>query len=155
MTLILIFRLYTYYIADRGQPSKIRGEGRVLKVKNKTEWENIKKSSAECGKYVIVKFTAKWCGPCKRIAPDYALLSVSSSFQNTVFLKVDVDEASDIAEECGVRSMPTFILYSPQGKVMETLRGADKMSLATMLSKHCTTRSTVFPEGEGEGKKDM
>uniref|UniRef100_A0A7N8YIW1 Thioredoxin n=1 Tax=Mastacembelus armatus TaxID=205130 RepID=A0A7N8YIW1_9TELE len=54
-------------------------------------------------KLVVVDFSATWCGPCKKIAPEYEDLSKKPENKNVVFLKVDVDEA----EVC----MPTFHFY--------------------------------------------
>ncbi|KAE8632684.1 hypothetical protein XENTR_v10001632 [Xenopus tropicalis] len=60
-------------------------------------------------KLVVIDFTAKWCGPCQRIAPDFEKLS--TEFPDIVLYKVDVDDASDVAQVCGISSMPTFIFF--------------------------------------------
>ena len=49
------------------------------------------------GKLVVVDFHATWCGPCKMIAPH--LEEMDKTMDDVVFLKVDVDECEDIAEE--------------------------------------------------------
>lgn len=43
-------------------------------------------------KYVVIDFTATWCGPCRMITP--ILEQLSTKFENVVFVKVDVDELS-------------------------------------------------------------
>jgi thiol-disulfide isomerase/thioredoxin len=60
-------------------------------------------------RYVAADFTATWCGPCQRIAPLYADMSLT--YGDCVFLKVDVDKAKDVSAHCGVRCMPTFQFY--------------------------------------------
>lgn len=39
---------------------------------------------------MVVDFTATWCSPCQRIAPEFEQLS--QDLPDVVFLKVDVDE---------------------------------------------------------------
>lgn len=61
-------------------------------------------------KPVLVDFYAQWCGPCKMIAPIYE--SLDNSYNSAIiFVKVDVDEASEIAEKYNVSSLPTFMVF--------------------------------------------
>jgi thioredoxin 1 len=78
-----------------------------------------------------VDFTATWCGPCKAIAPLYEQAAASSP--HIIFLKVDVDEAQDVARECGVSAMPTFQLYRSGAKAAEFC-GADPAKLKEMIA---------------------
>jgi len=68
-------------------------------------------------KLVVVDFTATWCGPCQRIAPIFTKLA--EEMPEVVFVKVDVDENEEVAQECGVESMPTFQFYKSGLKVHE------------------------------------
>lgn len=54
---------------------------------------------------VLVKYSAEWCGPCKRIAPFVDLMTFC--YQCIIF-HVDVDEAQGMAD---VQCMPTFRLF--------------------------------------------
>ena len=66
---------------------------------------------------VVVDFTATWCGPCQRIAPIFTKLA--EEMPEVCFVKVDVDENEEVAQECGVESMPTFQFYKSGLKVHE------------------------------------
>lgn len=70
---------------------------------------------------VLVDFYADWCGPCKMTSP--ILESLSQEMKEMRFVKVNVDESSDLASEYSVFSIPTFLLVK-DGKVASQFSGA-------------------------------
>jgi thioredoxin 1 len=59
---------------------------------------------------VIVDFTATWCGPCKMLEP--VITQLSQDWDGKVkFVKLDVDDNSNLAVQYGVMGVPTLILF--------------------------------------------
>ena len=82
-------------------------------------------------KLVIVDFFATWCGPCKQIAPAFEALAAEHS--DVVFIKVDVDELEDIAEQFNVSAMPTFIAVKNKVQVGSAVLGANLDKLKSLV----------------------
>jgi len=100
-------------------------------VSSVTSMTEFKKFISE-DKVTVVDFFATWCGPCKQIAPFVEKLS--KEFDKNNFLKVDVDEVSDVAAEVGVRAMPTFMVFRNGEKVAEVV-GANPAALKAAVKK--------------------
>ncbi|KAK1791919.1 hypothetical protein P4O66_013896 [Electrophorus voltai] len=97
--------------------------------------EAFDKTLAEAGdKLVVVDFTATWCGPCQSIAPFYKSLSEKEG-NSVVFLKVDVDDAQDVAQSCEIKCMPTFHFYK-NGKKIDEFSGSNQAKLEELVNSH-------------------
>ena len=55
----------------------------------------------------LIYFTAPWCGPCRQLGPIMQELN-----SQIVVQKVDVDNNPDLAQQYGIRNVPTVILTS-------------------------------------------
>lgn len=75
----------------------------MLHITTKAEFENLIKENNN----VVIDFYATWCGPCKLLAPIFE--DVAKEKENVIFVKVDVDEAGELAELFGISSIPTVV----------------------------------------------
>lgn len=84
---------------------------------------------------VLVDFWAEWCGPCKAIAPILDQLADELGDQLKI-AKVNVDERPELANQFGVRSIPTLLVIK-SGAVAEQMVGAmSKSALKAKLEPH-------------------
>ena len=58
---------------------------------------------------ILVDFYADWCGPCKMLAPIIEELTKEN--ESIKFVKVNVDHHEDLAQQYGIMSIPTVILF--------------------------------------------
>lgn len=82
---------------------------------------------------VILDCFATWCGPCKVIAPK--VVGFAKDFPQARFYKIDVDEVPDVAQELGIRAMPTFVLFKNGEKIDEVV-GANEKALKAAIEKN-------------------
>ena len=73
-------------------------------------------------KLVIVDFWATWCGPCRMISPILDELEEEMADQITV-VKVNVDDADEIAAQYRIMSIPT-LLFIKNGQIVDKTVGA-------------------------------
>lgn len=75
---------------------------------------------------VVVKSTAPWCGPCKKIAPVFEALS--KDFKELKFAKFNIEVAEDVAEFLDIKALPTFVFFF-NGQVVKKLTGCNATRL--------------------------
>ena len=59
---------------------------------------------------VVVDFWAPWCGPCRMLGPVLEKAAETLP-ENVKIVKYNVDESQSVAQQLGVRGIPTLAVY--------------------------------------------
>ncbi len=76
----------------------------------------------EKDKLVFVDFYADWCGPCRLTSP--IIEELANELSNVKFVKINVDENSELASQYSIFSIPTFLFFK-NGEVVHQMVGAN------------------------------
>ena len=83
---------------------------------------------------VLVDFYADWCGPCKMLAP--VLDELVGEAEDVKIVKVNVDDARELAKEYGVSSIPHLTLLKDGVEVAQDLGFKPKEILIEWINNH-------------------
>ena len=83
--------------------------------------ETFEEATTASDSTVIVDFWAPWCGPCKALTPILEAVANEAGDAAKIY-KVNVDENTELAQQHGVQSIPTLLVYK-QGSLSETIVG--------------------------------
>lgn len=78
----------------------------------------------------LIKFGAIWCNPCNQ-ASKY----LKQNFDENLFDEVDVTKNEELAQQYGVKNIPTFILFDEQGLEVERFVSFDPARIKSSIQK--------------------
>lgn len=105
--------------------------GNVQLITTKESWNQTLEQARGDRKIVIANFSARWCSPCKIIAPYYCELS--EKYPSIMFLVIDVDELTDFSTSWDIKATPTFF-FLRDGQEIDKLVGANKPELEKKIA---------------------
>ncbi len=103
----------------------------VKEVSDTKSWETDVISSSMP---VFVDFWAEWCGPCRMVSPVVEELSEEYG-EKVDFVKVNVDQANEVASKYNVFSIPTLAIFNKGQIVAQQVGAASKESYKNMIDK--------------------
>lgn len=80
---------------------------------------------------VLVDLYADWCMPCRMMAP--ILEEIAQERPDVTVGKVNVDENPELAQEYGVVSIPTMIIFKNGKVTAQLVGGQDKERITALL----------------------
>ncbi|MBL3654720.1 thioredoxin family protein [Fulvivirga sediminis] len=83
---------------------------------------------------VMVKFSADWCGVCKRFAPIYNRLAAEEKYGHINFVEVSAEQAPKTRLKAGVYSLPFFATFE-KGALKDKVTSDNKEKVIALLEE--------------------
>jgi len=115
-------------------------------------WENYAsgvKKAGDSGKPMMIDFYADWCGWCRKLDMEvYTDASVQKSAEGFICIKVDCDRETDLSEKFGINGLPTILLLSPTGEVIQRVEGFVEKETLSEYMQEALKRVPAKPQSE-------
>ena len=93
--------------------------------------ENFKSEVLDAQGTVLIDFWANWCGPCRMLSP--IVDQVAEQHNDVKVGKIDIDAQPELANQFGVMSIPTLIVFRNGQKVNESVGLIPKENVEALL----------------------
>jgi len=136
----------------RAQSSNDSTEAKGIRFEQGLSWAQVKAKAKAENKYIFMDCYATWCGPCKLMDKETYPQKFVGDFVNARFIAIKVqldstgsdnpdiqkwyNDAKSIQKSYQVTAMPTFLFFSPEGKIVHRFSGALPDSLFVRLATH-------------------
>jgi thioredoxin 1 len=89
---------------------------------------------AQAKGYAVVDFHAPWCGPCVAFGPTFN--AVAEEMKDKAFFgKVNVDQYGVLAQQLGIMSIPTMVIFKDGKEVKRSTGAMSRGDFVDMLNK--------------------
>jgi putative thioredoxin len=94
---------------------------------------------------IVVDFWAEWCQPCQVLVP--LLVDIAQQYNGAFILaKIDSDANQEIAMKCGVKNLPTVMIFK-DGQAVDSFTGAiPESEIKTFINKYTSNPSDDITE---------
>ncbi|MBW3543614.1 MAG: thioredoxin family protein [Planctomycetes bacterium] len=96
-----------------------------------TEFSKAQRESRRLNRPLLVHFYADWCTPCRRM--ERTVLENASVRERLasgfVAVKIDSDRHPELVRRFDVQSLPTDLIFSPDGRLLSATQGVDEATV--------------------------
>ena len=106
--------------------------------------ESALRSANDSNRLVLMKFTAEWCGPCKKFERETFSRPAVAEFVNQSFVPVlvDIDKHKELAAHLKITGVPALLIVSPEMIILSRTTGFQtEQKLLPKLQKIVATHS--------------
>ena len=93
--------------------------------------ENFQELVVNAEKKVLVDFWAPWCGPCRMVLP--VVEEIAEEREDIVVGKINVDEQPELANQFGVMTIPTLIVFENGQEIQRSVGAKNKKAILNMV----------------------
>jgi thioredoxin-related protein/YHS domain-containing protein len=119
------------------------------------------KTSQRLQKPMMIKFSASWCGYCRKMSKDTFSVPAIAQKVNGCFIPVaiDADQNKELVKALGVKGLPTTVIVSPKLTILKRITGYQTAAQFEkhlggfcQQAKHETTLATTRPDPKATKK---
>ena len=106
--------------------------GKLLQEINQADFSKI--INDKKNNLAIVDFFAEWCMPCVMMGPIFQRLS--EKYKQVKFAKINVDDASQLAQEYEISSIPCIVFFKDGKEVDRVIGGVSEDLLSEKINDY-------------------
>ena len=80
---------------------------------------------------VLIDFWASWCGPCRMLSP--VVDEVAEEHADVKVGKINIDDEPGLAQQFGVMSIPTLMVFRDGEKIKESVGVVPKEQIESLI----------------------
>ncbi len=110
-------------------------------------WYQILQQAQQANKHVFVVVHADYCLPCRKMEQQVFTHSKVANFHNTFFINYNVNlskkDKHDFIKRHTIRELPTFLYFSPQGRLLWKTTGEKDVKQLLDIGKQVILKSAI------------